>query len=150
MDGNEFRIDTVVPTSMQLIEHWRQIHNEIVPVDHLTIEQVIERSTRNLMHVGFVGEQAVACSTLRPPQDDAVVVIVRVLPSFRNAGLGSKLYAYLLQHEWVDTSKALETVVLKANTDGLTFALNRGFEIVDEYEIEGAQYIDLRLIRSNG
>jgi GNAT superfamily N-acetyltransferase len=150
MKEHEFRFEKVEPTSIELIKLWRAIHNEIVPADELTLDEVTERATRSQMHLAYVGGTAVACSTIRPPSDDAVMVIVRVLPNFRNAGLGTKLYAYLCQCSWVQDAKAIDTVVLKANTAGLSFAMSRGFETIDEYEIEGAQYIDLRLIRSNG
>jgi GNAT superfamily N-acetyltransferase len=155
MDSAFLTIEAVDEASSEAsLQGWRTIHNAIIPTDPLSFADVVERSKRNRMHIGYLGKLAVACSTIRPPDlasDDEVMVIVRVLPAFRRAGLGSQLYAYLLREPWVTSTKNLTTVVLAANDSGLQFALNRGFTQVDEYEIGGATYVDLRLDRvANG
>jgi GNAT superfamily N-acetyltransferase len=169
MDSAFLTIEAVDEDSGEAsLQAWRTIHNAIIPTDPLSFADVVERSKRNRMHVGYLGKLAVACSTIRPPvtwaqpfgltrspldraSDDEVMVIVRVLPAFRRTGLGSQLYAYLLREPWVTSTKNLTTVVLAANDSGLQFALNRGFTQVDEYEIGGATYVDLRLDRvANG
>jgi GNAT superfamily N-acetyltransferase len=137
---NDFRIALVGDESL---DAWRLIHNEIIPPDQLTLDDVTERAARNQMHVGWLDGQPVACSTIRPPQNDEVMLIVRVLPKFRREGLGSLLYAYLLSHPWVSSTTRLTTVVLAANSSGLQFALNRGFVQVDEYDVGDTTYIDL-------
>jgi hypothetical protein len=141
---NDFRIALVGDESLDAsLDAWRLIHNAIIPPDQLTLDDVTERATRNQMHVGWLDGQPVACSTIRPPQNDEVMLIVRVLPMFRERGLGSLLYAYLLNHPWVSSTRQLTTVVLATNPSGLRFALNRGFNQVDEYDIDDAAYIDL-------
>ncbi len=148
MTDGELRIELVTPDAAESIENWQRIHNEIVPTDPLSLEQVTERAKCNQLHLGFVDKVAVACSTVRPPSDNAVVVIVRVVATARRMGIGSELYAYLLNHDWVASAKAIETVVLASNPAGLSYALHRQFEIIDDYEIDGARYIDLRWDRS--
>jgi GNAT superfamily N-acetyltransferase len=126
------------------LEAWRLIHNVVIPAEQLTLSDVTSRATRNLLHLGFLNDTPVACSTIRPPKDGIAVAIVRVLPDFRHTGFGSQLYAYILQQDWVRNADFIDTIVLASNPSGLEFAQHRGFEIVDEYTIEDSSYTELR------
>jgi GNAT superfamily N-acetyltransferase len=132
---------------------WQQIHNEIIPTDPLSLEEVRERSTRNRLEVAYdvLGDVAVGNSTVRRPSDDVgAMVIARVLPAYRRRGIGTALYERGLEvaREWAD-ERPVETVVLASNESGRAFALARGFVEVERYTLPGASipYIALALPR---
>jgi GNAT superfamily N-acetyltransferase len=137
------------------LEDWQRIHNEIIPTDPLSLEEVRERSTRHRLEVAYAGargqESAVGNSTVRRPTDDAgAMVIARVLPAYRRRGVGTRLYERGLAaaRAWAD-ERPVETVVLASNEDGLAFALARGFVEVERYTLPGATipYVALTLRR---
>jgi GNAT superfamily N-acetyltransferase len=137
------------------LHDWQRIHNEIIPTDPLSLEEVRERSTRNRLEVAYDvvdGERvAVGNSTVRRPSDDAgAMVIARVLPAYRRRGIGTALYERGLEvaREWAD-ERPVETVVLASNESGLAFALARGFVEVERYTLPGASipYVALTLGR---
>jgi GNAT superfamily N-acetyltransferase len=137
----------------QTVADWQRIHNEIIPTDPLSLAEVRERSTRHRLEVAYVGrpdqKEAVGNSTVRRPTDDAgAMVIARVLPAHRRRGLGTLLHERGLEvaRGWAD-ERPVETVVLASNTDGLAFALARGYVEVEMYLLPGASvpYIALEL-----
>ena len=133
----------------QALLDWQRIHNEIVPPDPLTLEEVRERSTRHRLELAYAGPHAVGNSTVRRPTDESgAMVIARVLPPYRRQGIGTRLYARALEaaRQWAD-DRPVETVVLASNEDGLAFALARGFVEVERYTLPGATipYVALEL-----
>ncbi|MFE9124080.1 GNAT family N-acetyltransferase [Streptomyces sp. NPDC007148] len=115
------------------LEDWRYVHNEIIPADPLSLDDVRERVARHRLEVAYLGEVLVGCSTVRPPRDGTATVIARVLPGHRGQGFGGQLYdrgAELAR--WLG-AEVIETIVLGANEDGLRFAQRRGFVEVDRY-----------------
>lgn len=131
------------------VADWQRIHNEIIPTDPLSLDEVRERAGRNRLELAYLRDTAVGNSTVRPPADDAgAMVIARVLPAYRRQGIGTRLYERGLEagRTWAD-DRPLETVVLASNEDGLAFALARGFVEVERYTLPGATipYVALEL-----
>jgi GNAT superfamily N-acetyltransferase len=131
------------------LEDWQRVHNEIIPTDPLSLDQVRERSGRHRLELAYVGDDVVGNSTVRrPTADGGPMVIARVLPAYRRHGIGTQLYArgLAVAREWAD-DRPVETVVLASNEDGLAFALARGFVEVERYTLPGATipYVALRL-----
>ncbi len=133
----------------QTVADWQRIHNEIIPTDPLSLDDVRERSSRHRLEVAYVGAEAVGNSTVRRPTEDAgTMVIARVLPPYRRRGIGTVLFHRGLEVAvaWAD-QRPVESVVLETNEDGLAFALARGFVEVERYTLPGATipYVALEL-----
>ena len=123
----------------QSLLDWQRIHNEIIPTDPLTVDEVRERSGRHRLEVAYAGPDAVGNSTVRRPTDDGgAMVIARVLPPYRRRGIGTLLYerGLVVARSWAD-ERPVETVVLASNEDGLAFALAVGFVEVERYLLPG-------------
>jgi GNAT superfamily N-acetyltransferase len=123
----------------QTLTHWQRVHNEIIPTDPLSLDQVRERSGRHRLELAYAGDEPVGNSTVRRPTDDeGAMVIARVLPAYRRRGIGTLLYARGLEvaREWAD-ERPVETVVLASNEEGLAFAIARGFVEVERYRLPG-------------
>lgn len=158
---NDLRIETVrigtagavapsgATTGAGLLEDWRLIHNTIIPTAPLSPEDVRERAGRNRLDVAYADGVAVGCSTVRPPDEEtpAATVIARVLPGFRGRGYGTALYEHGLAHARTLSDEGVETVVLASNTEGLRFALARGFVETERYVLPGdtVPFVTLRL-----
>ncbi|MEU2179597.1 GNAT family N-acetyltransferase [Streptomyces thermolilacinus] len=145
---SELRIERVDGESGA--EDWRRVHNEIIPTHVLSLDDVRERSGRNLLEVARLGDTVVGCATVRPPSGEApdtATVIARVLPAFRGRGHGGTLYERGLRQARELGATRIETVVLASNESGLRFALRHGFVEVERYLLEGdtIPWIDLRL-----
>jgi GNAT superfamily N-acetyltransferase len=133
----------------QSLADWQRIHNEIIPTDPLTLEQVRERSGRHRLDVAYAADVAVGNSTVRRPAEDAgATVIARVLPAYRRQGIGTLLYHRGLEvaRGWAD-ERPVETVVLASNEEGLAFALARGFVEVERYVLPGHDVAYIALTR---
>ena len=133
----------------QTVADWQRIHNEIIPTDPLSLDEVRERSGRHRLELAYLDQDAVGNSTVRRPTDDeGAMVIARVLPAYRRRGIGTLLYARGLEiaRGWAD-ERPVETVVLASNEDGLAFALAHGFVEVERYTLPGATipYVALAL-----
>ena len=133
----------------QSLLDWQHVHNEIIPTDPLSLDEVRERSGRHRLELAYVEGRAAGNSTVRRPTDDSgAMVIARVLPPYRRDGIGTALYERGLEvaREWAD-DRPVETVVLASNVDGLAFALARGFVEVERYTLPGATvpYVALEL-----
>lgn len=125
-------------TDEQTATAWQQVHNQIIPNDPLTLEQVARRSETFALELASLDDMVVGCSTVRPAADDEpVTVIVRILPAFRRRGFGSALLAHALAHVRDLDAVSIQTIVLASNPDGLEFALRRGFVETDRYTLEG-------------
>lgn len=139
------RIELVTDASA---EDWQHVHNEIIPTDPLSLDDIRSRRQRNRLTVAYSGDELVGCATVRPPSDEtpAATVIVRVLPAHRRQGFGEQLYASELV-EARSLADSVETVVLESNQDGLRFALKHGFVEFERYVLPGATigYVGLRL-----
>jgi len=117
---------------------WAQVHNEIIASDPLTVEQVVGRSATYVLDLADLGGMVVGCSTVRPASgDEPVTVIVRILPTFRRRGLGTAFLAHALTHARELDAVRIQTIVLASNSDGLEFALRRGFVETDRYTLDG-------------
>jgi GNAT superfamily N-acetyltransferase len=130
------------------LEQWRAVHNAIIPTAPLSADEVAERSGRNRLTLGYAGDELVGNATVRPPDDAGVAtVIVRILPAHRRQGLGTAYLAQELGHARSLAPTRIETVVLASNTDGLAFALGRGFVEHDRYTLPGQEvpFVDLHL-----
>lgn len=129
-------------------EAWTRVHNEVIPTAPLTLDQVVARSRINVLEVAHRGDALVGCSTVRPATDeDPVTVIVRVLPAYRRQGLGSAYLAHTMEHARGMGATTVQTVVLESNTDGLAFALRRGFVETERYTLDGETVAYVHLAR---
>jgi GNAT superfamily N-acetyltransferase len=133
-------------------EHWREIHNRVIPTSPLSEAEVEERATRNHLDVAYADGVPVGCSTVRPPVEGAATVIARVLPSHRRRGCGDQIYRRALEDAQDLGAQAIVTVVLASNDDGLAFARRHGFVEFDRYVLPGdtIPFIDLRLEKPAG
>ncbi|NIK61703.1 GNAT family N-acetyltransferase [Kribbella shirazensis] len=127
---------------------WQRVHNEIIPTAPLSVEEIRERLTRNLLEVAYDGDALVGCSTVRPPSDEtsAAVVIARVLPAYRRRGFGEAIYQHCLARGR-ELGDGIETHILSSNEDGLRFAKKHGFVEVETYLLPGdtIPFVELRL-----
>lgn len=148
---SDLRIVPVSDVDEVALEDWRYVHNLIVPPAAMSLDDVRARSGRFRLEVAYLGDVLVGCSTVRPPEGDASVatVIARVLPGFRRRGFGAGMYARGLALARELGAGRIETVVLAANEDGLSFALKYGFVEVERYVLDGESdvWVDLRLDR---
>lgn len=126
------RVETVFDE--RTIEDWRRAHNEIVPVAALSTDEVRERVGRYHLEVAYLDDALVGCTTVRPPEEGIVTVIVRVLPAFRGRGLGNQLYDRAMAHAKTLEPLHIETIIWAPNTAGLRFAEAKGFTVVERDE----------------
>ncbi|MEU9569138.1 GNAT family N-acetyltransferase [Streptomyces massasporeus] len=128
---------------------WQHVHNVVIPAHTLSLAEVRERAERNHLEVAYLGDVLVGCSTVRPPAGDSLTatVIARTLPAHRGRGFGTELYARGVDRARELGAKAIETVVLSSNEDGLRFAQKRGFVEIERYLLPGdtIPWVDLRL-----
>ena len=133
----------------QSVADWQRVHNEIIPTDPLSLDDVRERSARHRLELAYLADAVVGNSTVRRPTDDeGAMVIARVLPPYRRRGIGTLLFHRGLEValSWAD-ERPVQTVVLASNEDGLAFALAQGFVEVERYTLPGATipYVALEL-----
>ena len=127
---------------------WRQVHNEIIPSDPLTLDEVMSRSRRNSLDLAHLGNDVVGCSTVRPAtEEDPVTVIVPVLHGFRRQGIGSAYLGHALAQAQELGAADIATIVLASNADGLAFALRRGFVETERYTLDGDTVAYVHLAR---
>ena len=127
---------------------WREIHNHVIPVAPVSVEDVIGRLSRHLLTLAYDDGVLVANATLRPPspRSTTAIVIVRVPQPLRRRGYGSEYLRVLLDEANRTGAKRIETVVLAANTDGLEFAQRRGFVECDRYRLgDRVEYVTMAL-----
>ncbi|CAL9300261.1 hypothetical protein SUDANB25_03197 [Streptomyces sp. SudanB25_2051] len=146
--SEELRIERV--DGERGVEDWQFVHNTVIPTHLLSLDDVRERSGRNVLEVAYLGDTVAGCTTVRPPGGDApdtATVIARVLPDHRGRGHGRELYARALGQARELGAARIETVVLSSNESGLRFALRNGFVEIERYLLEGdtIPWIDLRL-----
>ncbi|MFF0344629.1 GNAT family N-acetyltransferase [Kribbella sp. NPDC004875] len=139
----------IVPVADDVtLQDWQRVHNEIIPTAPLSLDDIRERRTRNVLEVAYDGDVLVGCSTVRPPDEDtaAAVVIARVLPEYRRRGFGAAIYAHCLRRGR-ELAAGIETHILSSNTDGLRFAKSHGFAEVETYLLPGdtIPFVELRL-----
>ncbi|GAA3387205.1 GNAT family N-acetyltransferase [Streptomyces roseoviridis] len=144
------RIDPAGPGAVSaLLADWRLVHDTVVPTAPLSADEVRERAGRNRLDVAYADGTVVGCSTVRPPDAEtpAATVISRVLPPYRGRGYGTALYERGLAHARTLSDAGVETVVLASNTEGLRFALARGFVEIERYVLPGdtVPFVTLRL-----
>lgn len=143
------RVHPVHAGSEAALRDWQHVHNVIIPTAVLSLEEVRERSARNVLQVAHLGDTLVGCMTVRPPAagSTTATVIARVLPAYRGRGFGRELYAYGLAQARDLGAEVIETVVLSSNPEGLDFAHRAGFIEVDRYLLPGdtVPFVDLRL-----
>lgn len=133
----------------QTLLDWQLVHNEIIPTAALSVEEIRERVTRNVLEVAYDGDVLVGCSTVRPPAEEetsAAVVIARVLPAYRRRGFGTAIYEHCLRRGR-ELGDGIETHILSSNEDGVRFAKAHGFVEVETYLLPGdtIPFIELRL-----
>jgi L-amino acid N-acyltransferase YncA len=128
---------------------WQRIHNLIIPTAPLSVDEIVERAQRNHLEVAYLDDEAVGCSTVRPPTNDTgtATVIARVLPEHRRQGFGEQLYRRGLATAQALGARVIVTVVLASNEDGLRFARQHGFVETQRYVLPGdtIPFVDLRL-----
>jgi GNAT superfamily N-acetyltransferase len=152
MRVSDLRFEHVEPTGREgARQDWRRIHNLIIPTAPLSEDDVVERAGRNQLEVAYLDDEAVGCSTVRPPTDEpaTATVIARVLPEYRRRGYGEQLYQRGLAKARELGAREIVTVILASNDDGLRFARDHGFVEIDRYLLPGDSipFIDLRLSR---
>jgi GNAT superfamily N-acetyltransferase len=132
----------------QTLLDWQRVHNEIIPTAPLSVDEIRERLTRNVLEVAYDGDVLVGCSTVRPPSEEtsAAVVIARVLPAYRRRGFGTAIYGHCLRRGRT-LGDGIETHILSSNEDGVRFAKAHGFVEVETYLLPGdtIPFIELRL-----
>ncbi|MEU9224399.1 GNAT family N-acetyltransferase [Streptomyces massasporeus] len=137
------------PSEDAALRDWQHVHNVIIPAHTLSLAEVRDRAKRNHLEVAYLGDVLVGCSTVRPPAGDSLTatVIARTLPAHRGQGFGTELYTRGVNRARELGAKAIETVVLSSNEDGLRFAEQRGFVEIERYLLPGdtIPWIDLRL-----
>jgi GNAT superfamily N-acetyltransferase len=125
------------------------VHNEIIPTAPLSVDEIRERLTRNLLEVAYDGDVLVGNSTVRPPSADttAVTVIARVLPPYRRRGFGELIYQQAMARGRELGGDGVETHILTSNEDGVRFAKAHGFVEVETYLLPGdtIPFVELRL-----
>jgi len=135
--------------SEETLADWQRIHNVIIPTAPLSTDEVRERTQRHHLEVAYAGDEAVGCSTVRPPTDEepAATVIARVLPDHRGRGTGTALYERGLARARETGASSIETVVLASNPEGLRFAERQGFVEFERYLLPGdtIAFVTLRL-----
>jgi GNAT superfamily N-acetyltransferase len=102
-----------------------------------------------MLTVAYVGDRLTGCVTVRPPDEKgSVVVIVRILPEYRQHGYGGRLYLEAMKVARDLGGAALETIVLASNLDGMRFALSHGFVEVSRYRLPESEepFVTLRLM----
>ncbi|MFF5173465.1 GNAT family N-acetyltransferase [Micromonospora sp. NPDC000089] len=101
-------------------EDWRNAHNEIIPADPLSPEEVRERRGRHHLEVAYRDAQLIGCTTIRPPTTDTrtATVIVRVLPADRRQGIGGLLHERALERARAFGADRIETIVWAGNPTG--------------------------------
>jgi len=131
---------------------WQRVHNEIIPTAPLSVDDILERATRNVLEVAYDGDVLVGCSTVRPPSEDteAVTVIARILPEHRRQGYGETLYQHCLATSRELGGKGVETHILATNEEGLRFAKSHGFTEVETYLLPGDTIPFIELISPAG
>ncbi|MEU3693950.1 hypothetical protein [Streptomyces narbonensis] len=67
---NDLRIERA--RSEAQLADWRTVHNAIIPTAVLSLDEVRERAGRNRLDVAYLGEVAVGCSTVRPPDEEGL------------------------------------------------------------------------------
>jgi GNAT superfamily N-acetyltransferase len=137
----------IEPAGEATLADWQHVHNLIIPTAPLSLDEVRERLDRNRLEVAYRGDVLVGNSTVRPPADGVVTVIVRVLPEHRRQGYGAELLARSVAVAHELGARGLETIVLESNVDGLRFARAHGFvDEVDRYLPDGddAAFVTLR------
>jgi GNAT superfamily N-acetyltransferase len=130
------------------LRDWQHVHNVIIPVDELSLDEVRERVGRYLLEVAYLDDVLVGCTTVRPPAEagKAATVIVRVLAEHRRRGIGERLYARALGQAKAFGANDIETIVWACNMDGMRFAESHGFGEVSRYEPdEEFPFITLKL-----
>ena len=150
MRVSDLRFEPASPTGRAgARQDWRRIHNLIIPTAPLSEDDVAERAGRNHLEVAYLDDEAVGCSTVRPPTGDpaTATVIARVLPEYRRRGYGEQLYQHALAKARELGAREIVTVILESNDDGLRFARDHGFVEIDRYLLPGdtIPFIDLRL-----
>jgi GNAT superfamily N-acetyltransferase len=139
----------VRPDTDAELEDWRHVHNTVIPTHHLSLDDVRDRAQRHRLEVAYLDVELVGCSTVRPSTDDepTTIVIARVLAAHRRNGYGEQLYQRGLDRARELDAKAIGTVVLSSNPDGLRFAARHGFVETERYVLPGetVPWIDLRL-----
>ena len=136
-------------TDAETARAWQRVHNEVIPPDPLSLEQVKERSKIRFLDVAHLGSELVGCATIRPANDeDPVTVIVRILPPFRRQGLGSQYLSRSLSIARTQSTITIQTIVLASNVDGLEFALHRGFMETERYTPDGHTVPYIVLVRT--
>jgi GNAT superfamily N-acetyltransferase len=151
----ELRFETVRPEGDGAAHaDWEHVHNLIIPTSPLSGDEIRTRARRNRLTVTYHGDTLVGCSTIRPPQGDpaTATVIVRVLPEYRHRGHGGRMYDEALATAYEIGARAIETVILASNEEGMRFAQRHGFVEIDRYVLDGdtVPFIDLRLAGSAG
>lgn len=146
-EGPKVRIEQVDSEALML--DWQLVHNEIIPTDPLSLEDVRERVGRNVLEVAYDGDVLVGCSTVRPPsaETSAVTVIARILPAYRRRGFGEVLYRQGLARARELGGDSVETIILASNVEGLAFAASHGFVEIERYVLPGdtIPFVTLRL-----
>ena len=139
----------VVVASGPLLDAWRSIHNQIIPNDPLSAEEVAERSGRHRLTVAYAEDLIIGNATVRPPSepDQVATVIVRILEEHRNHGFGTAYFQAELEEALRIGARRVETVVLASNVEGLAFAQAQGFIEHDRYVLDGdtTAFVDLHL-----
>jgi GNAT superfamily N-acetyltransferase len=133
----------IVSARGELLEQWRAVHNNVNLAVQLTAEEVAERAFRHHLTLAYIGGVLVGNATVRAPDDGGVTAIVRILPAYRRRGLGSEYLEAIMKQVRSSHPDQINTIVLAANLDGLTFAQRHGFVETERYEIEGVAYIGL-------
>jgi mycothiol synthase len=118
------------------LEAWREVWSAITPREPSAsleaIRRRIERQPERLYLLASEGTEAVGLGFAGPSQSpERTAVEVRVLPSHRRRGIGSKLLHALLEHTAGLEREYVSGMLFEDDIESLRWVHNRGFEEYD-------------------
>jgi mycothiol synthase len=124
---------------------WCGVWTAITPREPVTLEQVkrrLERQPERLYLVAEARGDVVGCGLAAPTDSPGRTYVgVRVLPGFRDRGVGSALYERTLAHAREVSPEWISTMVSEADPTSVAWAERRGFE---EYQRQVELVLSLR------
>jgi mycothiol synthase len=115
------------------LEAWREVWNAITPREPSasleSIRRRIERQPERLYLLASEGTESVGLGFAGPAQSPGRTALeVRVLPSHRRRGIGSKLLDELLEHAASLEPEYVSGMLFEDDGESVRWAHNRGFE----------------------
>jgi mycothiol synthase len=107
------------------------IHNEVWPLDAVTMDEVRSFQSQALAYADFLGPGGSAAVGVMHRRPDVGFVLLGVLPERRRRGVGTGLYRAVSQWLAAQGIDQIDAQVPEDDEESIAFALRRGF-----YEVE--------------